>query len=477
MRLNLPLSAIAVMGLALASCVDEEVNPLGPLTGTGAAGGGETDGRPDGDPCTADEQCRGGVCVTEEAFGWAQGYCSGLCAPGLIECEAGSECLGADDGYSLCIKTCGAPADCTGEGQTCFDLSGDGSLAVCLGGCESDAQCENACNDDAGLCVAEGEICDNAKDDDVDTLQDCEELDCASDTACVESIDAACGAALDVSEGGRFTGTTEDGTNLFAAACSDLLGSYLVGSGNPEKIFQFVAPAQGVVLFSATATKGDFDWYVRTGCEDGTTLDCLFPASQGGEPMELLVEPGDTYYVFIDGKPGDGGNAGAEYALDVTFDVQVCGDSAVVGTEQCDDGNDADDDLCTGACEVNTAVVCANVAAVTGAAVEGDTTQGMRGFEGLCGGVGAELVYRYTPEVSGVATITVTPDEVADIVLYARTSCEDELSELDCTDLRFGGGEESIEVAVTAGEPIDIFVDSYTTSASGQFTLSIAVEE
>ncbi|WP_155798200.1 DUF4215 domain-containing protein [Sorangium cellulosum] len=499
MRLGLPLSAVTAMCLALAACGDDDPAPHGTPSGTGGEGGeggqgadgGEggqgADGgeggqggqggataetRADGEPCTTNDECLGGLCLTEELFGWAAGYCSGLCDPDLMPCEGGSECLNQGS-YSLCLKTCEAADDCGGAGQACFDVTGEGAL-MCIGGCDADDQCQGACNDDLGYCVASGEVCDNGEDDDADGLQDCEERDCAPG-ACATSIAAACTGATDVSEGGTFSGTTEGGTNLFASLCETLGGTYAAGVGTNERVFQFVAPAKGIVQMAARATEGDFDWYVRTDCDDAATLRGCLPAFVADDaPVELPVEEGDTYFLFIEGTE----DAEAAYALDVSFAAQVCGDGALVGTEECDDGNTVDDDMCTNACEVNTEVACAAAVPITAEATEGDASEGTQGFTGSCGGAGGEIVYRYTPAASGEVTITATPVGAADVVLHARTDCADRDSELACADDPFDAEvAESITVTVTEAAPIDIFVDSYDSGSSGAFTLTITPAE
>jgi hypothetical protein len=115
---------------------------------------------------------------------------------------------------------------------------------------------------------------------------------------------------------------------------------------------------------------------------------------------------------------------------------------------------------------VNTEVVCTSATPVTEDGTAGDASEGTRGFTGSCGGDGGEIVYRYTPLASGVVTISATPE------------CADGHSELDCADdLLDGASAESITLEVTEGEPIDIFVDSYSNPSSGPFTLTITPQE
>ncbi|WP_437647188.1 DUF4215 domain-containing protein [Sorangium sp. So ce362] len=497
MRLGLSLSAVAAMCLSVAACGDDDPSSPGATAGTGGdggdggrggdggQGGGDDDAqggdggsapeaKADGEACADNEECLGGLCLTEEFFGWAGGYCSSLCDAELLPCAAGSECL-PQGSYSLCLTSCGETADCGRAGQTCIDVSGDG-WQMCVGGCDADTQCEGACDDDFGFCTATGEACDNAEDDDGDGLQDCEERDCSALRACSEGITAACAEATDVSAGGAFTGTTEDGTNVFGAICSGL-GTYAAGGGLKEKVFQFVAPARGVVQIAArsTAPESEFDWYVRTRCDDAATLlGCLVSFAPDAAPVELLVDTGDTHVIFIEALSG----ADTAYELNVSFVEQVCGDGELVGTEECDDGNAVDDDVCTSACVVNTSFLCANAAALTEAETAGDTSEGTEGFTGSCGGAGKELVVRYTPAASGDVTITATPEGSTDVVLYARTDCTDRDSELACSDDPLDAAlPESITVTATAGEPIDIFIDSYGARSSGPFSLTIAPAE
>lgn len=58
--------------------------------------------------------------------------------------------------------------------------------------------------------------------------------------------------------------------------------------------------------------------------------------------MDLWVEAGKTYYVFVDGSFNDVGN----FTLDL--DLRPCGDGKKEGLEQCDDGNMNAADGCDG---------------------------------------------------------------------------------------------------------------------------------
>lgn len=516
MRPGLSLSAVTAAFVLLGACGGDDRSPAGTTTDGGGAGGespaggaqgsGGSDGeggaggdggtggagkqddagaggqggergsvagtKAIGDPCTDDDECSGGLCWSEEESGWASGYCTAFCAEELLECAPGSLCVSVSNTLALCIKACTTDADCPGTARACVPLTADRSVRGCAGGCETDDQCATACDDDTGLCSKAAEICDNDLDDDLDGLQGCEELDCSSQASCVESIAAACEAAIDISGEGMFTGSTEGGSNLFFSQCADVFGNrFPVGSGGNERIFRFVAPADGVLRFLPTAISGSFHMYLRTSCDDmASERGCLPSIGVNRTPAQINVSEGNTYYLFIDSEEG------AEYSLDVNFLEPICGDGEVLSPETCDDANDDDEDLCKNDCSVNTEVECAMATPVE-TEVMGDTLEGVPGLTGSCGGRGPELVYQYSPTATGKVRITVTPtDNVADLLVYARSACDDATTELACDDAGFDAHPETILVDVTEAEPITIVVDTYRSSRAGPFLLTITQE-
>jgi len=398
----------------------------------------------------------------------------------LAPCTEG-DCLTAGS-VSVCIKPCDPndPTTCNGVGQSCVDL-GDGTTPAnyCLGGCVMDMDCgaNHHCDTSqstSGQCVL-NENCTNTMDDDGDTLVDCEDGDCATDATCSGPIMNACTNAIDISTPGTVMGSTATGgSNTFAQVCPGLFGDVTVGSGMNEKVYKFTAPKDGVVSLKASgATAMDnFDWYVRTTCDDpSSNLGCLSPLGATDSPVRLEVKQGDTLFVFIDANTMD-----ANFSLTTAFQEQKCGDSVVVGTEQCDDGNMNDTDACTNACVLNQTGACMGATNVLVGTTMGDTTNGTNGFVSSCGGSGHEVLYKYTPLVTGMATIKVTSD--ADLGVSARTSCTGAAmspNELGCSDTAFGAmGIETITVSTTIATPITIFVDTYATDdPGGPFTLQI----
>ena len=82
----------------------------------------------DGASCTTNEECLGGLCLTD-AQGYPEGYCT------TPECDGsgcsnifGAECLSVDGGGPLCFETCSELRPC----RTGYDCLAVGADQVCL---------------------------------------------------------------------------------------------------------------------------------------------------------------------------------------------------------------------------------------------------------------------------------------------------------------------------------------------------------
>lgn len=449
MRRILPFGSVSAAFLLLAACGDSgESTGAGGGASTSSAGGGTTSTSSTGgggeapilaeagDPCTANEACAGGLCLPEDYFGWAGGYCSQFCDPTLAPCGAGEECVPFGDS-SGCFKSCAADGDCTGAAQTCVDVSGDGSVQVCVGGCDTDEQCQVACNADTGGCAASDEVCDNSIDDDDDFggsgFTDCEDADCVLESACVTMISDACSNATDVSAGGTFTGNTSTGTNAFATVCESFFGSYIDGSGENEVVFVYTATEVGNLSLDVTTTTGSVVWYLRTACPNsGTGLG--FCGAETSGAVGIPVIPGDTFYIYIDAYMGD-----AAYVFDVAF--------------------------------APLAPVCAAASAITAGSTNGNTNTGSDAISSNCGGGGKEVVYTYTPTATGMLGLVLS--SATDQGLHVRSACLDSQSEIDCVDSAFGGMDETLSVPVTSGTPVTVVVDAYGAGEEGPFSVTL----
>ncbi|MGK3986948.1 hypothetical protein WME99_28170 [Sorangium sp. So ce136] len=155
----------------------------------------------------------------------------------------------------------------------------------------------------------------------------------------------------------------------------------------------------------------------------------------------------------------------------------------VLGETQCTDGVDNEgDDLvdcedndCNATCGPLVDAACAGAAPVATTTVEGDTSRGTGLFEGSCGGSGPEQVHLFTPPAGQSGTLLVALQSESNHGLYARAACADGFSELDCQDENAAMGsepeEEEIEIVVSRGQTVPIFVDAHTQDDAGPYTL------
>ncbi|MBK8254870.1 MAG: hypothetical protein IPK82_19700 [Polyangiaceae bacterium] len=289
--------------------------------GTGGTGGstggtgGTVEGKPDGDPCAANDECAGGFCLTLADFGFPNGYCTGACNA-FVPCALGSECIYYQN-EPFCFKACADMGGC-GDAQQCLEIDPDSGLSVCAPGCTMDSQCEGygICDETSGFCAIP-EDCNAAGDEDGDGLFDCEDADCA--TSCQAQVDAACGAAtginLQVGVPVQTNGDSSDGSQLMAGTCS--------GSGNKEEIFKVTAPAdvEGILELALQSAQ-DLAVYVRSSCNMPSELGCTDALAGGADPevLNLSIGKGESLYVFVDGSSFGGatGNEGA-YTLSTTL--------------------------------------------------------------------------------------------------------------------------------------------------------------
>jgi hypothetical protein len=127
----------------------------GAIGGTTPTGGGGASGQPDGEPCTAPEQCQSNECVDEvccdagcagtcEACTHAlTGEPNGRCSPLPAgedpdhECGQGERCSGHGDCRSVDGETCAQGSDCVSDN------------------CSRDICCDTACGADCESCDAQ----------------------------------------------------------------------------------------------------------------------------------------------------------------------------------------------------------------------------------------------------------------------------------------------------------------------------------
>jgi len=242
------------------------------------------------------------------------------------------------------------------------------------------------------------------------------------------------------------TGSTADTANdLDDTSCYDTTGGdvfYQLDLAAESKVAITASTSSSVymnaTLLSACGTAG-------LACKDGyKTATVTQNDLQAG-----------TYFIAVDGDSGDEGN----YQLHVTVSAPVLPPT-----------NDT----------------CATAVDLTGApnwTVSGDTTDATNDYttssssSAGCTGysnTGPDLAYSFTPAAGGSYTFKLTPSS-GDLALYVLDTCPtgQVSSCLGGSDRASSGGAESVTLTLTANTPYLVFVDGYSASSAGTFTLSV----
>ncbi|MBX3189792.1 MAG: DUF4215 domain-containing protein [Labilithrix sp.] len=109
--------------------------------------------------------------------------------------------------------------------------------------------------------------------------------------------------------------------------------------------------------------------------------------------------------------------------------------------------------------------------------IDGDTTgakDDLKGAPGACvvGGGGADHVYRLTPTGSGSLSVKVQGTGAFNPTVYLRTACDDESSQVRCSETTGAGGLEQFTHNVVTGQDYYLVVDGASGSA-GKYKLTM----
>ena len=163
------------------------------------------------------------------------------------------------------------------------------------------------------------------------------------------------------------------------------------------------------------------------------------------------------------------------------FDLDCLGDVACPTLEICDDSADNDGD---GLIDCDDPECIATPGCVIAAQTCGDpnVSDGYGSFFGLTGNLtdnfdpgcarsaAPEAVWRFNPPANGTVCVS-TVGSAYDTVLYARATCGG-ARDIACNDDTVGQQSE-IELNVTAGTPVYLFIDGYNNT-TGDYRLTIA---
>jgi cysteine-rich repeat protein len=282
---------------------------------------------------------------------------------------------------------------------------------------------------------------------------------------------SSCADPIELTMGETAVGDNYAGQDITDGTCQ----LQYQGSGeSPDQVYRLVPTGSDPIKFSLTSTEGtDFGVAVQTACADlESEVACADALYSGGVETEVAYygtpEPGEPLYVVVSGFTST--SAGPYELLAETY-TPVCGDGTRVPPEVCDDGGTEPGD----GCDENCALEC-DMIPVSGGVTNGDNGDGFAASVGSCTGLGPELIYAFTPTVTGAVTVTVDPSAGgADLGFYVRTDCQDPSTQVVCQDGAEAGGVEESTFDATAGVPVAIFVDGFDSLAqAGAFTLTIA---
>ena len=441
-----------------------------------------------------------------------------VCGNGVAEtgegCDDGN-LSNTDDCSNFCtVARCGDGFLHTGF-EGCDDANGsntDGCLTTCV---------PAACGD--GLIFAGVEACDDANASNIDTcLNDCTLPRCGDgftqpgefcDDANASNTDACLNDCTLARCGDGFTqpGETCDDGNRFntdgctngcdAAACGDgfvRVGFEVCDDGNASNTDSCTngcaAPAcgDGFVQAGETCDDGNAvdtdacttacraaacgDGFVQVGeaCDDGNALntDACTAACRAASCGDGFVRAGIEVC--------DDGNAVNTDACTASCVAAACGDGFVQSGEVCDDGNAAAGDGClncaleAGACATGTDLNFGTTASLNYTTTT-STASGNAGeptcLTGLTGRGGNDLVFGWSPAVSGSYTIS-TSGSSFDTLLEVFSGCAGTTS-LACNDDITASTDldSTVTLNLVAGTDYRIWVDGFGT-ATGTVVLT-----
>jgi cysteine-rich repeat protein len=331
-----------------------------------------------------------------------------FCGDG-VQNQPSEECDGADL----------AGHDCTDMGF----VSPDG--LACTGACKLDyGGCSATCGNGT---VEPGEQCDDGNANAFDACSN----QCHAQGTCGQPIPVA------LANGSTTIGADTDGTSNF-------LSSGCQSADGPELVYAVTVASTGFLTAWTDPTTTDYDAvvYARVGnsCMQAPEVACGDNTSQQPDLLSIPVLGGQTVYLFVDGYQMASGH------FDLHLDVSV------------------------GTCADPVPILVGDNGFVEDA--HGITTgQGNDGL-GSCGGGGPDVVYAVTRLSAGQVKVQTTPAGAAfNTVTYARSTCDNGLSELSCNnDLMSQSSAISIG-NVDPATPTYVWIDG-TAGQQGTYDVS-----
>jgi hypothetical protein len=229
------------------------------------------------------------------------------------------------------------------------------------------------------------------------------------------------------------------------AATDDLAGS-CGGSGSPDTVYRLDLRSRTRIRASFADAEFPPVAYIRRTCADTTTeVVCMNPMAAGGTVSVDQTLPAGTYYFVVDGAGGPDAFGAANMNLQL-------------------------DDL--GALEA----ACRGAPLVRpGTQITGSTATETDHFQATCAGgaMSPDRVYRLV--LRRRSTVRISSEQTEwDGAIYLRSDCTDATTELGCNDDAGDNRHSMIETELEAGTYY-LFMDGFSTSSSGDFTLDVEV--
>ncbi len=359
--------------------------------------------------------------------------------------------------------------------ETCTDHDEDGFCGnIPSGGCARCASPLQDCDDDdatihPGAADPAGDGVDSncdGRDVPEDCLRpgneggdpgaDCEDRACSAH--CAEDRVARCGAALMVD---AHVDDTVDDDHWFDAFDGSstrwparVLALRVPGSRPPIATLSFHgAPGQRFVV-----TLGcPFDPFAA----DPSAPGLGDPPRDATTPYSFVAPVDRQTYVYVYGASGP-------YSLDVTYQIDACGDGVLTPPETCDDGNVGSGDGCDATCGAVGPELCAMAPTVPAGILDGDTSE--QPILWGCHGHESTALYRFVPSANGSVSFALTSPTPHEVGLYGACSGAGDLT--SCVASGASGAAGVLTTPSVAGVPLVFGISSYGTEA-GPFEVTI----
>lgn len=374
-----------------------------------------------GNTCRTDQICSSGSCTCPGALI----ECNGVCVDTSIDRNNCGSCGNTCTGSEACVEgtcTLECPSGLTACGGYCVDTDTDrNNCGRCGNVCEVDTSCV------AGSCVP---------------------AICPADS---------CSDPIDVSGGGRFTGSTECAGDDYSGSCG--------GSYGREIVFTFTLTNPQDVFITTYGSSFDTVLYIREGvCDTGSDIYCN-DDEKGTTQSELKLlnlAPG-TYYLFLDGYfSSDYG----DYVLNIYMtDPRPCWWGRIAG-DRCGDPIYLDLSRLTSSGDSES--VSGHTCPLSWCDPYPDT-EGCRGWP-----EGKDVVYYFILTSTTTLTFSLCDTASWDTVMYVRESCIDRSSEVVCDDDGCPIGLQSTFTQTFDPGIYFLWIDGYDESACGSYTLTVS---